>query len=429
MRADRILVACTLAPLFLTFCSTRPFSDVGERAETVLILACADAPATRSQAPDEELVSDINLFIYNGEDVLEERRYLSARTLERLGGDLCIRTSLLTESPYFIYAAANLGYALPELERDELLSYRFFMAYPDEYSRGIPMTASLEGAVTHGAQQLCLSLERCMARVDLCLDRSALDAGIRFDVVSVSVGGCPSSVILFGSSKAETDRDIFSRGFFLDKRQAAPLNRDAGGGVSQPVSLYLLENRQGDLLDNVVTESGKVFTEGRYAALCSYIELRAEYFSERWHTAPGRSLAYRFYLGESPENFDVCRNARYRVTVRPQGTGLDEDSWRVDKEGIEPGTRFELHPAAYNECRSGEDFHLWCDVLPEDTPMEIEPLSWDDDDIVHGLYAYDVDPDGHGLILHTLRGGSAFVYFKAGPPVNRDTLALVVIDP
>ena len=61
--------------------------------------------------------------------------------------------------------------------------------------------------------------------------------------------------------------------------------------------------------------------------------------------------------------------------------------------------------------------------------MEIEPLSWDDDDIVHGLYAYDVDPDGHGLILHTLRGGSAFVYFKAGPPVNRDTLALVVIDP
>ena len=55
--------------------------------------------------------------------------------------------------------------------------------------------------------------------------------------------------------------------------------------------------------------------------------------------------------------------------------------------------------------------------------------AWDDDEDVHNLYSFDVDPDGYGLTIHTWKGGSALVYFKAGPPVNRDTLALLVIDP
>jgi hypothetical protein len=117
------------------------------------------------------------------------------------------------------------------------------------------------------------------------------------------------------------------------------------------------------------------------------------------------------------------------VTVHLQGTGLDEEGWRVDKSRLVPETRFDLHPAAYNECRSGEDFHLWCDVSPPDTYFEIEPVAWDDDERVHELYSFDIDKDGHGLTIHTRKGGSVMVYFKAGPPVNRDTLAILVIDP
>jgi len=48
---------------------------------------------------------------------------------------------------------------------------------------------------------------------------------------------------------------------------------------------------------------------------------------------------------------------------------------------------------------------------------------------VQEVYDYTVDDDGYGLTLHTRKGGSAVVYFKAGPPVNRDTLAMVVVDP
>jgi hypothetical protein len=32
-------------------------------------------------------------------------------------------------------------------------------------------------------------------------------------------------------------------------------------------------------------------------------------------------------------------------------------------------------------------------------------------------------------MIHARKGGTALVYFKAGPPVDRDTLALLVIDP
>ena len=61
--------------------------------------------------------------------------------------------------------------------------------------------------------------------------------------------------------------------------------------------------------------------------------------------------------------------------------------------------------------------------------VEAVVVAWDDDDRVHELYSYDIDRDGHGLTIHTHKGGSVMVYFKAGPPVNRDTLALLVIDP
>jgi hypothetical protein len=198
--------------------------------------------------------------------------------------------------------------------------------------------------------------------------------------------------------------------------------------VSGRVSLYLPENLQGDLLD-ADDETEKQFSEGPYGRVCSYLEIRGSYHSDTWHSRAGEPLIYRFYLGDGPGNFDVFRNTACQVTVHLQGTGLDEDSWRVDKSRLIPETRFDLHPAAYNECRSGEDFHLWCDVSPPDTYFEIEPVAWDDDDRVHDLYSFDIDPDGHGLTIHTRKGGSVMVYFKAGPPVNRDTLALLVIDP
>ena len=403
--------------------------DLGNgRAGTALVLDVKGGIPTRSSLPDDRLVSDINLLIYNAEGLLEERRFLTSRQFSVQDGAIPIKTSLLTGVAYDIFVAANIGYALPALSREAVESYRYYMAYPDEYSRGMPMSARLDGYVCDGEAEIRIPLVRTMARIDLVLDRTELRSDVTFQVTSVTIGNGPSSVVLFGDSKAESATQVFSGGFTLEGRQVQALNIDQSPGVSGTVSLYLPENLQGDLLDTG-DETEKQFSEGPYGRICSYIEIRGSYHSDTWHTRAGEPLIYRFYLGDGPGNFDVFRNTACRVTVHLQGSGLEEDSLRVDKSRLIQEARFDLHPAAYNECRSGEDFHLWCDVSPPDTSLEIEPVAWDDDERVHELYSYDIDRDGHGLTIHTRKGGSVMVYFKAGPPVNRDTLALLVIDP
>ena len=421
-RAGVLLVVLSL----MIGCNSLDRED--QRAATVLVLDPEGSAPTRSTLPDESLVSDINLIIYNSEGLLEERRFLSGRQLSLKDGTVQLKASLLRGVPYDIFVAANIGYALPVLTRKDIESYRYHLAYPDEYSRGMPMSAHLDGYVNEGEPEVLLPLVRTMARIDVNIDRTKLDSDVTFQVTSVHIGNGPSSVRLFGDSRAESATQIFAGGFSLEGRQVQALNIDQSPGVSGGVSLYLPENLQGDLL-TTNDERGKVFSEGQYDKVCSYLEIRGTYHSNSWHTRAGEPLVYRFYLGDGPGNFDVFRNTACKVTVHLEGTGLGEDGWRIDKDRLIPETRFNLHPAAYNECRSGDDFHLWCEVFPADVDFEIEPVAWDDDESVHKLYTFDVDPDGHGLTIHTWKGGSVMVYFKAGPPVNRDTLALVVIDP
>ena len=421
-RAGVLLVVLSL----MIGCNSLDRED--QRTAMVLVLDPEGSAPTRSTLPDESLVSDINLFIYNSEGLLEERCFLSGRQLSVQDGTVQLKTSLLRGVPYDIFVAANIGYALPILTRKDIESYRYHLAYPDEYSRGMPMSAHLDGYVNEGEAEVLLPLVRTMARIDVNIDRTKLDSDVTFQVTSVHVGNGPSSVRLFGDSRAESATQVFAGGFSLEGRQVQALNIDQAPGVSGSVSLYLPENLQGDLL-STDDERGKVFSEGQLGKVCSYLEIRGSYHSNSWHTRAGEPLVYRFYLGDGPGNFDVFRNTACKVTVHLEGTGLGEDGWRIDKDRLIPETRFSLHPAAYNECRSGDDFHLWCDVFPADVDFEIEPVAWDDDESVHRLYTFDIDPDGHGLTIHTWKGGSVMVYFKAGPPVNRDTLALVVIDP
>lgn len=415
-------------PLLLLLLSACSREEAPETVRTTIWLDPGIIP-TRSADPQEELISDYNLLIFNAFGILEEKVYIPRRVMTIQDGKIRHTTTLLKDVPYSIYAVANIGYELPCSTLEEIKSYRYHMAYPDEYSRGIPMAGRAEETAVGHTGTFTIKLERMMARIDLSIDRSRLAADVSFQVDEVIVGGCPSSALLFGESRAESASQTFTVGFSKSGREASPLNRDETPGHSAKTSLYLLENCQGDLLENVITPQGRVFTEGRYQEVCSYIEIRADYHSPRWNSRAGEHLVYRFYLGESLENFDVRRNTVYEITVCPAGDGLSEDSWRVDKSGLTASSRLSLYPAAYNECEIGDDYHIWCEVFPENAPFTIEPLAYDDDEEVRKLYRYTVDPDGHGLTIHTWKGGTAVVWFKAGAPVNRDTLAMLVIGP
>lgn len=313
-----VLVACTR--------ETSSLPDV-----TRVILSTA-SPLTRAGDPDDNRITDYNLYIFNAFGVLEERAYVPSRALKLIDGKVQYHTTLLRDVPYTIIAAANLGYELPFRTLEEAREYRYHLAYPDEFSQGLPMVAWQEGATVGEDGVLEVELERLMARIELTIDRSQLQADIDFKVTDVRVGACPSSVQLLGPSKVNGPQETFSLGYGKTGNQVSALNE--GAGISRSVNVYLLENCQGDLLENVQTDSGKVFKDGRYQDICSYIELKAQYHSPTYSTPTGERIIYRFYLGENLNNFDVVRNTWYRITVCPRGDGLQESSWRVNKEAL-----------------------------------------------------------------------------------------------
>lgn len=376
---------------------------------------------------DDERISDLNLFLFTEDGILQERHWWSSREWTE---DMDIGFDLLSPLTYRLIACANIGYELRDIGTwEDLAAYRYYLVYPDEYTRGIPMTGRLDFTAGE-TDAVTIPLQRLMAKVTLQIDRSCLDSDLRFDIRSVEVGNCAKVASLFGESRAETERDLFAKGFYKEGTAIDPLNVRTGSGKSGTLELYLLENVQGQLLEPPVDPKEKVLPDGSPRKnVCSYIELHIDYVSDDWSSDIDHFLIYRFYLGEGPTDFSVRRGAHYSYIVTPEGDGLQGHPWRVDKSGLTVRKRFDLHPAAYNECSSSESFHIWCDVSPSTTPMTIEPVAWDDDERVADLYSYDIDPDGFGITIHPRKGGSALVYFSAGPPVNRDTLALLVIDP
>ena len=201
MKARLIL----LAGLLLAACQR----ETHPQAIPARIILDPGIPLTRATDPDEQLISDYNLLIFNAFGVLEEKVYIPRRKMVFSGGKLVHETTLLLDVPYSIYAVANLGYELPCRTLEEVRSYRYHLAYPDEYSRGIPMAGKLEEEAIGHSGTLTLPLERLMARVNLSIDRSALDVTPRRldqldlrDAVEILCNGFHiAEAVLFGESE------------------------------------------------------------------------------------------------------------------------------------------------------------------------------------------------------------------------------------
>lgn len=290
---------------------------------------------TRAAIPDEEKISDLNIFLFDSDGRLEAHTFLPGLDRTGLQGGWDAEWLMGTECR--IFACANFGFEMKGIATvGDIRQFRYHMAYPDEYRRGIPMSGEIAVTVRRDSRTISVPLARLMSRITLAIDRSALAANVKFHVMSARIGGAPRSVNAFADSRAAGRTDTFSQGFTHSLSEADNLNIDAGAGLSRTVSLYMLENLQGDLLPDISSEEEMV-PDGISDAIsdgCSYIELKIEYISETLHTGAEEYLIYRFYLGERPGNFDVRRNCDYRITVKPTGTGLDGSGWRVDKSAI-----------------------------------------------------------------------------------------------
>lgn len=343
---------------------------------------------TKAADPDESLLSDVNIVIVDESGKIERVDYIG-----NVGDGKC-RVKLVSGRKYSLYVCGNFGYKLPIKKMSQLQTLCCYLAYPDDYRKGIPMSGHAYDI--EAGEDISIDLTRLMSKILLRMDRSRLDADVDIKVTSVKIGNCPKICPVFSEEfnfRPAVDEDwFFASGFSRKDEECSPLNI-GDKGRSGAVVLYMFEN---------------------YEYNSSWIELNMDYRSSTLFSGDG-GLKYRFRTGG--ENSRIERNCCYNVTVRPAGDGLGKEGWSIDKESLSQNTRFSMKPDGYLEVDVGDRINVRCDFYPETAPFEINRDNLENDRET-GIYKYAIDKDGHGVTLDITGYGVGMVYMEAGPPIN-----------
>lgn len=395
-----------------------------EMENTSFIFGCS-SPETKAIIPKEDQINDVNLIIFEdgtAEHIIWERDLPDEDTAG-------IDVKLVKGHTYSVFAAANLGRRLEVKGLDDLKDFRHELSGSDGYSNGIPMSAFIEEMTSGKDKTVRMELVRMAAKISISLDRSRLSKGVEMDVKEVRIGNCPRSVSLTGPSKIMSRYDRFETGFNLTEDQCAPLNTIRSTGISDAVSLYMLENMQGDFPHPIGEDEEKIFdSSDPQAEVCSFIEMEIFYRSSQLISYDS-NLRYRFYLGDGLDNLDIERNCHYHITVSPEDDGLSSGGWRVDKSGIGPSTPvFNMLPGNYVEGHVGDTIRVWCECYPRTAPFDpgYDELYYDKS---RGIYDFKVDEDMHGVTLYLKKAGTGIIYMSAGEPISRSGMVIVSVLP
>ena len=419
------------AVLTATIGCNAPAYIVPDEKTDVIISVCMDDMNTRASEPDEHLITDLTVMIFGTDGHLEDSRYFSKAGLE--GNVLpTYETTLIRKKEYSIYACANIGRKVNVRSLEDLMELKCNLAYPDDYREGIPMAGRIEKAVIdEETSEIRIPLERMMAKISLCIDRRRLSEDVRIHVSSVRIGNCPKEATLFTGSSVKENSECFTTGFTRSESECSILNTNIYDGISGSLSLYMLENMQGQFsMPEIEEDSDKVFDRlDPRQETCSYMEIRLDYESASHHSID-KPLIYRFYLGKDTNSLDVERNCHYHITIIPEDDGLTEDSWRVDKTGIhekDQNVFFEMIPSGYMQGTVGETVHVRCRFRPEDAEFDIG-LEELEEDRQRGIYDYTIDEDGHGVTLSLKSPGTGIIYMSVGDPVNESGLLVMEVN-
>ena len=114
--------------------------------------------ASRSMDPDEEMISDLSIMIFDENGEAEECIWLP-------NGQTHAEIPLVLGKRYSFRACANFGYRTYADHIDELEETVYYMAYPDEYSKGMPMCAAIDGIRIGEDTAVNLKLIRLMSKI------------------------------------------------------------------------------------------------------------------------------------------------------------------------------------------------------------------------------------------------------------------------
>lgn len=391
----------------------------------VTVSAVCPGFRTRTVIPEEDRINDMNIIIF--EDGKAETLFWQD---DMSGSDAAVfETSLVKGRKYSIFAAANLGKRLEIGTQEEIGTIAAEVSEEGFLNASIPMSVFEEDVSIDDDGRIILELVRMAAKVSIRMDRSRLSKDVEMTVKSVRIGNFPKYAYAVGPSKVSSVHDRYDRGFLLTAQQCESLNSTGPGGISGEVSLFMLENMQGDFPHDISDDEEKNLDpkESLYDR-ASYLEIEIDYKSSELISYDS-NLIYRFYLGGSRKDLDMERNCHYHILVSPEDDGLSGGGWRVDKSGIGPSVPlFRLLPGEIVEGHVGDTVRVWCECYPRTSPFDpgYEELNFDKE---RGIYDYKVDDDRHGVTLYLKKPGTGIVYMSAGEPINQEGMVIVVVKP
>ena len=152
---------------------------IDTRVSVDIVLSDTDL-SLKSANPDESTIRDANVFIFSDDGFLEKSIYIK--------GNRC-PVILVKGRKYRILACANMGYEIKGTDRETIEMTEFHLAYPDDFSTGMPMCGIAENVEAGG--KITIGMERLCSKISVAFDRSRLDSGISMTVNRLTDGNCP----------------------------------------------------------------------------------------------------------------------------------------------------------------------------------------------------------------------------------------------
>lgn len=327
--------------------------------------------ATAKSLPQvsEALVRDLNIFIYDPEGSLAESYYTDSPEKE-------IYLNLAPDRIHSVYAIANSGDLTGDsriLTSESLRQISWELSSPEGISGEegeIPMSGMIVPDGAEDGETLTVPLTRMLSKFRIIADLSELDSNVTcFDITGIGVRNMNRSVGYFHDSRAVSSEGIFGQGMTAEGADLSKL-------LTSGVDFYIPENMQGDLLSGNTDERNHIPPDP-YGDLCTFVEIHVKYRSNEHYND---NMIYRYYLhdGRDMDNFDLVRNTMYTCRTVFAGSGINEDSWRIDLSGMKDlVTSISVSPDSIAFFEGGETRDLTATVLP--ASAEKPDVQWSSD--------------------------------------------------
>lgn len=317
---------------------------------------------------NEEIIKNLNLFAYDARGRLIDFLYL-----EDPGMEINMETG--NSGIHSIYAIANKGNLTDRssiVTADGLKSISWELESPDDIvgSDGeIPMSGFVSD-IDEKNTSVIIPLTRMLAKFRIIVDTTGLDEDVSvFDISEVRIRNMNRTVCAFMPSGAASTSQVFSTG-------ASAEGKELDNIFTSGIDFYISENYHGDLIAEA--EEQKHIPPVPYDQYCTFIEFHVKYRSSEHYND---DLVYRYYLhdGVNYRNFDIIRNYMYTCRTIVKGSGLEENSWRVDLSGLKDFvTSIKVTPEEVDFYELNETCGLTASVLP--VSAENPDITWISDD-------------------------------------------------